>query len=91
MKKFLLAILVILGVGAVAAFVFQKPLMRMAADAATRDMFIAADTDAFDPGLAVGEPFPPLVTLSGGTKVTDLMQFSGANGLVLLTNRSVDW
>lgn len=91
MKKVLLVIAVIIVLGGAGMYLFQEPLKEMAMDKLTSDMFIEGDTDAFDPGLAVGANFPPILASIDGGTVTDVSQYSGPNGLVFIANRSVDW
>lgn len=57
----------------------------------TADMFIEADTDAFDPGIAVGSALPALRALHAGRVITGLDGMTGSRGTVLVVNRSVDW
>ncbi len=91
MKKVLLVIVVLVVLGGVGMYLFQEPLKDMAIDKLTSDMFIAGDTDAFDPGLAVGADFPPILASMDGNTITDVSQYSGPKGLVFVANRSVDW
>lgn len=91
MKKVLIGVLVaVLAVG-VAGYLFREPLLQAIADRLTADMFVAADTDAFDPGPALGAPLPELTARYRGRTVHDLAQFMGENGVVLFAVRSVDW
>lgn len=55
------------------------------------DIFIAEDTDSFDPGLPVGAQFPPIRALYQGREITEIDQFVGDKGAVFIANRSVDW
>ena len=57
----------------------------------TADMFVEADTDAFDPGIAVGSALPTLRALHAGREVTNLDGMTGSRGTVFIVNRSVDW
>lgn len=91
MKKVLLVIVALVVVAGVGLFLFQEPLKEMAFDKLTSDMFVASDNDAFDPGLAVGATFPPILASLDGATITDVSQYSGPNGLVFIANRSVDW
>ena len=61
------------------------------ADRLTADMFVEADTDAFDPGIAVGSALPTLRALHAGREVTNLDGMTGSRGTVFVVNRSVDW
>lgn len=57
----------------------------------TANMFVAADTDAFDPGIAVGSSLPALRAMHAGKEVTGLDGMAGTRGTLLVVNRSVDW
>jgi hypothetical protein len=83
-----IGILLVLVLG---VYVFREPLMAAVAERMTADMFVQADTDAYDPGVATGASFPAIRALYDGKEVTDIAQFMGPNGLVLVANRSVDW
>lgn len=91
MKKFLIGLLAVVAVGGVGIYLFRAPLMDMVVEQLTADMFVAADTDPYDPGVALGERLPSLLALHQGAEVTDLAAFVGENGVVLYAIRSVDW
>ena len=55
------------------------------------EMFIAEDTDGFDPGLAIGERFPPIRALHQGEEITSIEGFMGERGAIFIANRSADW
>ena len=55
------------------------------------DMFISEDTDAFDPGLPIGEQFPPIRALYRGEEVSSIDRFMGEKGAIFIANRSADW
>jgi len=55
------------------------------------EIFVNADSDRFDPGIAIGATFPRISALYDAREVTDLVEFTGEAGLVIVTNRSVDW
>ena len=57
----------------------------------TRDMFVPADNDEFDPGPAIGSRFPGLRATYLGRTVTLVEEFAGENGTVLVASRSLDW
>lgn len=78
-------------VAAGAGYLFREPLMTAASEALTRDMFLAADGDAFDPGVGVGEIFPEIQARYQGSTVRDVGRFAGPNGLIFLAARSADW
>ena len=91
MKKVAITIAISLAVLVTAAYLFREPLLEAAAGFITRDMFVAADADDFDPGVAVGETLPELRALHQGRVVTSVHEFLGPKGLVLVAARSVDW
>ena len=91
MKKFLVGLLVVVIVGGAGIFVFRGPLIEILTERLTADMFVAVDSDSYDPGLPVGAPLPALRALHNGEEVVDLTPFSGRNGTVLYAVRSVDW
>ena len=55
------------------------------------DMFVAEVTDDFNPGLAVGDEFPPIRALYNGEEITSIDDFIGENGAIFIAVRSVDW
>lgn len=71
------------------AFWFREPLKEMASAQLTRDMFIAGDSDDFDPGPALGSYFPGLHATYKGETITLLSPFAGARGTLLIVNRSL--
>ena len=73
------------------AYVFREPLKQMAFTQLTRDMFVASDTDDFDPGPAVGSHFPGLQATYQGRTITLINEFAGVNGTVFIASRSYDW
>ena len=91
MKKFLKYSVVTIVVLAAAIYLFREPITAGLYDWVTRDMYVEADTDGFDPGTGVGEKFPPIHASYGERIVTDLGEFAGPNGLVVIANRSLDW
>lgn len=91
MKKFLMAIVVLIALAGIGIYLFQEPIKNMAIEKMTADMFVASDDDAFDPGLPVGTQFPPILASLDGATITDVSPYSGPSGLVFVANRSVDW
>ena len=83
----LIAALLLLGLAL--AYVFREPLKEMAFARLTQDMFVAGDNDDFDPGPAVGSYFPGLRAAYKGETITLLAPFAGANGTLLIVNRSL--
>ena len=55
------------------------------------EMFIAEDTDGFDPGLAIGDQFPPIRALHEGEEISSIDGFIGERGAIFIANRSADW
>ncbi len=78
-------------VAGIAVYTFREPLMTALFEKITADMFVASDTDAYDPGPAVGTTLPAIHARYRGGEVTQLGDFMGSKGLALFVNRSVDW
>ncbi len=55
----------------------------------TRNMFVALDNDAFDPGPALGSSFPGVQAVLAGKAITLLAPFAEAQGTLLIVNRSL--
>ncbi len=55
------------------------------------NMFIAEDTDGYDPGLAIGEQFPAIRALYQGEEISSIDGFMGENGAIFIANRSANW
>ena len=91
MKRRLLIGLATVGMLAVGVYALREPLLAFAIDRLTAHMFVARDDDPFDPGVAIGEPFPPIRAQIDGRELTRPDQFSGEKGLAVFVNRSVDW
>jgi hypothetical protein len=72
-------------------YLFREPLMNAIVERMTADMFVTADTDDYDPGVATGEKLPAIRARHDGAEITDIRRFMGTNGTVLIANRSVDW
>lgn len=66
----------------------EKQAMMDARDPA---MFIAEDTDDFDPGLAIGTPLPAIAVQGAAQSWQSLEAFTGPKGLVIVAVRSVEW
>lgn len=91
MKTFLIGLLAVIVIAGAAIALFREPLKDMAYERIAADVFVAEDTDNYDPGVAVGAPLPPLLALHGGDRVTDVRGFMGTKGVALFAVRSVDW
>ena len=91
MKKVFLSIVGCIAVLAVVGYVFRAPLFEILKQEVTKDMFVSADTDDFNPGLAVGATFPPLNAMYQGEVVSDMGEFIADKGMIFVANRSADW
>jgi hypothetical protein len=91
MRKWLLGAVAALAIVAIGGYAFREPLFDALAERMTANMFVASDTDSFDPGLAVGERLPALHAIHRGREIDDIGPMMGAKGLALFLNRSVDW
>lgn len=72
-------------------YVFRSPLKQLIYGGVTRDMFVAFDNDAFDPGPSVGSHFPGINASWQGRELRTLGEFAGPNGTVFVATRSADW
>ncbi len=91
MKKVLTGVLGGVTALALAGYIYRAPLMEGAKEAITKNMFVGADTDNYDRGLAVGTTFPPINALHKGEVINDLAHFIADKGMIFIANRSVDW
>ena len=91
MRKTLLTVFLLLLVATVLGYLLRQPLKEFAYEVLTRDMFVARDTDTFDPGPALGSRFPGLRASYQGRDVTLIEEFAGRNGTVFIASRSLDW
>ncbi len=91
MKRFLGYALVFVVALSIGGYVFREPLKQAVFDRITQDMFVARDSDAYDPGVAIGQTLPALHARYQGREITQLNEFAGPKGTVLFVNRSVDW
>ncbi len=91
MKKLLTGFAGILAVAAVGAYVSTGTVLNAQERRIPADMFIAEDSDSFDPGLSIREQFPPIRALYEGQEITEVDQFILNKGVVFIANRSVDW
>ena len=91
MKKVLIVLsLVVVGLVGL-GFVFKAQFIELAKDAVTSDMFVASDTDDFNPGTKIGEKFPAISATFNDATVTSLTQFAGSRGTVFIVSRSLVW
>jgi hypothetical protein len=91
MKKFLIGFAGFIVITGGLVFLFQDEMIAVAKDKITADMFVEADTDSFDPGIAVGETFPNIKAIYAGQQLTSIKALMGDRGMVFVANRSVDW
>lgn len=91
MKKVLIGIAAVLVVAGAGIYLFRAPLLEAAMDRMTANMFVARDTDSYDPGVAVGQAFPAIRARYRDRELTDIDEFMGRRGMVIFVNRSVDW
>jgi hypothetical protein len=89
-KIFLSLVCVLLLIGST-AYLFKQQLWEIVIKVVTKDTFIAADTDSFDPGLAVGESFPNIKAIHKGSEINDVREFAHHKGMLFIANRSADW
>jgi peroxiredoxin len=91
MKKLLLAPAALLLALVALGYLLREPLKEFAYARLTEGMFVAADTDEFDPGPALGSRFPGLRATYQGRQVSLIEEFTGKNGTVFIASRSLDW
>jgi hypothetical protein len=91
MKKALVGVLGALVVVAAGVYLLRAPLKERAIEKMVAEMFVSADTDSFDPGLAIGDRFPLLLAEYQGQEITDMGEFISDKGMIFIANRSVDW
>ncbi|MEH6550541.1 MAG: redoxin domain-containing protein [Pseudomonadales bacterium] len=91
MKKILIISLACLSIAALALYIFQAPAKEALYAKITADMFVAADDDNFDPGPALGSSFPAVRALYKDKELSQISQFAGDKGTVLVASRSMEW
>lgn len=91
MKKALTISLAVVAVLAVGVYVFRGVIFDAISPLITADMFVASDDDTFDPGIPVGSTFPAIAAAYQGRTITNIGEFVGHRGLVVIANRSADW
>lgn len=91
MKKFFTTLVAIVLVVGGLGYVFRESLWESAQQAMTKDMFVAADTDSFDPGVAIGHTFPAIKAIHNGQEITSITHFAADKGLLFIANRSASW
>ncbi|MBP6683449.1 MAG: peroxiredoxin family protein [Halioglobus sp.] len=91
MKRSLPAVFLLLLVATALGYLWRQPLKAFAYSVLTQDMFVARDTDAFDPGPVLGSRFPGLRASYRGRDITLIEEFAGRNGTVFIASRSLDW
>lgn len=91
MRKTLRTVFLLLLVATALGYLLRQPLKEFAYSLLTQDMFVARDTDAFDPGPALGSRFPGLRASYQGRDINLIEEFAGRNGTVFIASRSLDW
>jgi len=91
MKRGLIGLVAGLVFAGAGLYAFREPVKQAVMDRMTANMFVARDSDSYDPGIAMGEPFPPIRARFGNRVVSDMGSFVGKRGMVVYVNRSVDW
>jgi len=91
MKRILVILGCVLLLAGGLGYLFRAQLWDAFSAAITADMFVTADTDAFDPGLPIGSEFPAIRALYQGQELQDIDRFVEGRGVVLVANRSADW
>ncbi|MFK8019911.1 MAG: hypothetical protein AB8B86_09100 [Pseudomonadales bacterium] len=86
-KKIVLPIVGIAMLVGASAVLFKEQLTNLI----TNDMFVAADTDSFDPGLTIGSQFPAISAQRSNIAVSSIDNFIHDKGMVFVANRSVSW
>ncbi len=89
-RTLIIALAVFLGAGAM-LFLFREPIKEAGYARLTRDMFVPADTDAFDPGPALGSRFPGVSAVYRGRRIQLIDEFAGPRGTVFVASRSLHW
>lgn len=97
MKASTLALSLLLLLGG-ALYLFRAPLFDLVAAWLTADMFIDTIPDDYQPGVAIGEPFPAIrATLlrpgedNDDSVLIDVRDLLGERGVLLVASRSVAW
>ena len=90
-KKVLITLVCVVLVVASGGYLFKEQLWEKIQTLITADMYVAADTDNFDPGLAIGEYFPNIKAQYQGQEITSVDRFIHDKGMVFIANRSADW
>ncbi len=55
------------------------------------NMFVSEVSDAFNPGVQIGERFPAIRALYQGEEITNIDRFIRDRGAIFIAARSVDW
>jgi len=91
LKKIVVTVCVVLLVSGGLGYVFRDSLWQGVQGVITQDMFIAADTGDYSPGVEIGQPFPAIRARYQGQEVTSIDQFVQDKGMIFITNRSASW
>ena len=89
-RKVLIGAFAVVALLVAAGFLLRDHIPDLLVRAMTDDMFLDADTNDFDPGFD-GNVFPGVHVAYRGEVLSELTQFSGERGLVVLFSRSVMW
>ncbi|MEP5568473.1 MAG: redoxin domain-containing protein [Halioglobus sp.] len=81
-------VVVILLVG---VYVFRDTLKQSIYGEVTKNMFVAVDNDAFNPGPTIGSDFPGVNASWKGRQLQRIEEFAGPNGTMFVATRSADW
>ncbi len=55
------------------------------------EIFVAEDSDAYSPGVPVGDRFPDIRAMYQGEEITNIDRFIKNRGAIFLAVRSVNW
>lgn len=91
MKKFLLGALAVVVTAGALLYLFRDATTAVVSNLITADMFVDVEAATLDVGVPVGQRFPEILAVHDGRTVTDVGEFLGPHGMVLVANRSVVW
>jgi hypothetical protein len=91
MKNKLISLAGVVVVLGAAIYLARAPLKEVVVAKLTDDMFIASDSDSFNPGLVVGQRFPQIAAVYQGTELHSVEPFINDRGMIFIANRSADW
>ena len=91
MPKKIILLMVVLAIAGLATYNFKFLKRYYYVYFKTDEMFVSADTDAFDKGPELGSSLPQIKALYQGQEISSLTPLAGANGTVIVINRSLEW